>query len=104
MISRHWRGLAHSARADEYVQHLRAETLPTLSKIPGFISASILRRNMTQGVEFLVVTNWESIRAIEQFSGIDPELAVVPTEVHGMMLDYDRRVRHYEVLPLTSEK
>ena len=104
MISRHWRGLAHPARADEYVHHLHSDTLPKLSKIPDFISASILRRNMTQGVEFLVVTNWESIGAIEQFSGRDPELAVVPTEVHGMMLDYDRRTRHYEVLPLTSGK
>ena len=73
MISRHWRGLANPARADEYVQHLRSDTLPKLSNIPGFISASILRRNITQGVEFLVVTNWESIGAIEQFSGRDPE-------------------------------
>lgn len=104
MISRHWRGLAHPARADEYVQHLRSDTFPKLSNIPGFIGASILKRNMTQGVEFLVVTNWESIGAIEQFSGRDPELAIVPSEVHEMMLDYDRRVRHYEVLPLTSEK
>ena len=104
MISRHWRGLANPARADEYVRHLRSDTLPKLSKIPGFISLSILRRDMAHGVEFLVVTNWESIGAIERFSGKDPELAVVPTEVHGMMLDYDHRVRHYEVLPLTSEK
>ena len=104
MISRHWHGLAHAAHADEYVQHLRSDTLPKLSKIPGFISASILRRNMTQGVEFVVVTNWESIGAIEQFSGKDPELAVVPTEVHEMMLDYDRRARHYEVLRITSER
>jgi heme-degrading monooxygenase HmoA len=98
MISRHWRGLANPAHADEYVRHLRSETLPKLATIPGFISASILRRNMAQGVEFLVVTNWESIAAIEQFSGRDSELAVVPAEVHKMMLDYDRRARHYEVL------
>ena len=104
MISRHWRGLANPARADEYVRHLRSNTLPRLSKIPGFISASILRRNMAQGTEFLVVTNWESIGAIEQFSGRDAELAVVPTQVHEMMLDYARRARHYEVLPITSER
>jgi len=104
MISRHWRGLASTTRADEYVRHLRSDTLPKLSKIPGFISASILRRNMAQGTEFLVVTNWESIGAIEQFSGRDAELAVVPTQVHEMMLDYARRARHYEVLPITSER
>ena len=98
MISRHWRGLAKPPHADDYVQHLRSETFPELLKIPGFVSASILRRDMPRGVEFLVVTNWESIRAIEQFAGRDCEIAVVPEKVQNMMLDYDHRTRHYEVL------
>lgn len=98
MISRHWRGVARPLHADEYVQHLRSETFPGLSKIPGFISASILRRNVERAVEFLIVTNWESIGAIEQFAGRDAEVAVVPERVRKMMLDYDRRARHYEVL------
>jgi heme-degrading monooxygenase HmoA len=99
MISRHWRGLAKPPHTDEYVQHLRSETFPELSKIPGFVSASILRsNNVQQGVEFLVVTTWESIEAIEQFAGPDPEIAVVPAKVERMMLEYDRRARHYEVL------
>ena len=99
MISRHWRGLAKPEHADEYVQHLRSETFPQLARIPGFVSASILRRRDVQrGVEFLVVTTWESVEAIQQFAGRDPEIAVVPAKVDGMMLEYDRRVRHYEVL------
>jgi len=98
MISRHWRGLANPAHADEYVQHLRAETFPELSKISGFINASILRRNVRRGVEFLIVTTWESIEAIEHFAGRDSEIAVVPEKVQQMMLEYDRWARHYEVL------
>jgi heme-degrading monooxygenase HmoA len=98
MISRHWRGLAKSPHADAYVQHLRSETFPELSKIPGFINASILRRNVQQGVEFLVVTTWESTDAIERFAGRDSELAVVPEKVQEMMIEYDRRTRHYKVL------
>ncbi len=86
------------SRADEYVQHLRSETFPELSKLPGFITASILRRNTQQGIEFLIVTTWESIGAIEQFAGRDSEVAVVPERVRKMMLEYDRRARHYEVL------
>jgi heme-degrading monooxygenase HmoA len=61
MISRHWRGLAKQPHADDYVQHLRSETFPGLSKIPGFISASISRRNVQRRVEFLIVTNWEPL-------------------------------------------
>jgi heme-degrading monooxygenase HmoA len=98
MISRHWRGLAKPPHADDYVRHLRSDTFPELSKIPGFIDASILRRNVQGGVEFLIVTNWESMRAIEQFAGRDSEVAVVPEKVQHMMLEYDRRARHYEVL------
>jgi heme-degrading monooxygenase HmoA len=98
MISRHWRGIAKPLHADEYVQHLRSETFQELSRIRGFIGASILRRNVERGVEFLIMTNWESIEAIEQFAGRDSEIAVVPEKVQNMMLDYDRRARHYEVL------
>lgn len=82
MISRHWRGLAKPTRADSYVEHLRTETFPELSRIPGFISASILKRPVDRGVEFSIVTHWESIRAIQQFAGADAEVAVVPERVH----------------------
>jgi heme-degrading monooxygenase HmoA len=98
MISRHWRGLARRSHGEDYVQHLRSETFPALTKIPGFISASILRRKVKEGVEFLIVTNWESIGALQEFAGRDFEIAVVPEKVQNMMLDYDRLARHYEVL------
>jgi hypothetical protein len=98
MISRLWRGLAKSDRAQSYVNHLRTETFPALQKLPGFIDASILARRVPEGVEFLVVTQWSSLDAIARFAGADPELAVVPPEVAAMMLDYDRRVRHFDVV------
>jgi hypothetical protein len=98
MISRQWRGLAKSTLADEYVAHLRTETFPQLSKIPEFVNASILRRTVPEGVDFLIVTNWDSIKAIEQFSGRELEAAVVPESVQKMMIEYDHKVRHYEVV------
>ncbi len=36
--------------------------------------------------------------AIEKFAGADVEAAVVPDKVQSMMLEYDRRVRHYDVV------
>ena len=33
-----------------------------------------------------------------RFAGADPEVAVVPASVVGMMIECDRRARHYEVL------
>jgi len=98
MISRQWRGLAKAARADDYVEHLRSETFPKLGTLPGFVDASILRRTVASGVEFLIVTRWRSLDAIHAFAGDDPEKAVVPEKVRDMMTEYDETVRHYEVV------
>ena len=97
MISRNWRALARRGEAGNYIKHLLHETFPKLSDIPGFRRASILKRELDAGTEFLIVTEWESIEAIKAFAGADPEVAVVPAVVQAMMLEYDPRVRHYEV-------
>lgn len=98
MISRQWRALARREEAQNYIEHLRTETFPGLRTLAGFIDASILIREVQAGVEFLVVTRWESLAAIGQFAGADPEAAVVPDAVAAMMLDYERRVRHFDVV------
>jgi heme-degrading monooxygenase HmoA len=97
MISRHWKGLAKPGQADSYIAHLRTDTFPKLSQIDGFVSASILTREVPEGTEFLIVTVWESMEAIKRFAGMNAEVAVVPEEVRRMMIEYDRIVRHYEV-------
>jgi heme-degrading monooxygenase HmoA len=98
MISRHWRGIARTEHADDYVRHLLTDTFPQLRRIPGFISASILRRPVAAGVEFLVVTTWESIDAIRQFAGMPEDVAVVPPLVQSMMVEYELSVAHYEIV------
>jgi len=98
MISRHWRGIAKPALAQAYVEHLQSETFPAIRSLPGFVSASILRRTVAEGTEFLIVTQWESLDSIQAFAGHHVESAVVPQNVHEMMVDYDRVVRHHEVV------
>ena len=98
MISRHWTGVAKKEKANEYILHLQNETFKQIQMIPGFISARILQRELNDGIEFLIVTEWESIAAIKQFAGEDPDLAVVPQPVKDMMIRHDRKVRHYEFI------
>jgi hypothetical protein len=98
MISRQWRGLAKPECAQAYVEHLQAETFPAIRKLPGLVSASILRRAVPEGVEFLIVTQWASLASIRGFAGSNAETAVVPEKAAAMMIDYDRVVRHYEVI------
>jgi heme-degrading monooxygenase HmoA len=98
MISRHWKGIAKPGEAENYIEHLRSDTFPKLSKISGFIRASILKRTVEQGTEFLIITVWESIESIERFAGATADVAVVPESVRAMMIEYDRTVSHYEVV------
>ena len=89
MISRHGRGLARPSSADEYVEHLKTETFPSLLRLAGFIDAEVLRRGANEGVEFLVITRWSSMEAIRQFAGQDADAAVVPEKVKEMMIGND---------------
>jgi heme-degrading monooxygenase HmoA len=102
MISRQWCGIARPDQAEAYLKHLRAETFPQLRAIAGFLGAAVYRREVSKaglpGVEFLVETRWASMEAIRRFAGTDPERAVVPEKAQAMMMEFDRVVRHYEVL------
>jgi heme-degrading monooxygenase HmoA len=74
------------------------ETFPALVKITGFIRSSILFRPVEKGTEFLIITVWESPDAIRQFAGTDAGQAVVPTVVQEMMVEWEERAAHYEVV------
>jgi len=97
MISRQWKGIARREDAERYVDHLKGDTFPKLASLPGFVRASILRREVPSGTEFQVVSVWESLQAIRAFSGADVEAAVVPPVAEAMMVEFDRRAAHYEI-------
>jgi heme-degrading monooxygenase HmoA len=97
MILRTWRGVARPDEADNYIRHLKEETFPQLSRISGFVSASILHRPVAQGVEFVIMTTWQSMESIRQFAGEPEDVAVVPPAVQAMMVEYDPKVAHYEI-------
>ena len=97
MIARSWRGLVKTEEADKYIRHLQNDTFPQLSRISGFVSASVWRRPTARGVEFIVVTTWQSIDAIRRFAGEQADLAVVPPTARAMMVKYDTTVAHYEI-------
>ena len=97
MISRHWTGLVKKGREDEYIAHLKNETFKKLYQIEGFVNASILKRELTEGTEFLIITKWDSLKAIREFAGEKYEDAVVPKIAREMMIRFDKLVKHYEV-------
>src|SRR4026208_407668 len=97
MISRHWTGLIKKGREDEYIAHLKNETFKRLYQIEGFVNASILKRELSEGTEFLIITKWDTLKAIREFAGEKYEDAVVPKIAQEMMIRFDKLVKHYEV-------
>jgi len=97
MIERHWKGVTQPLEADNYARHLMNETFQKLKVMTGFIRASILTRPVDEGVEFLIVTVWESLENIKEFTGEDISVAVVPDKVKQMMVRFDETATHYQV-------
>ena len=98
MISRLWRGVVRSECAGAYIEHLQQETFPALRRLSGFRRATILDRACELGVEFLIVTVWDSEQAIVAFAGTDAQTAVVPEKVQRMMVEFDDRARHFNTI------
>jgi heme-degrading monooxygenase HmoA len=104
MIERHWKGTAKFEEADNYVKHLLDDTFPKLETIHGFVRATILKRVVAKGIEFLIHTEWESFESIKQFAGNEVSIAVVPDLVRKMMIEFDDHVSHYEVVTTVKSK
>src|SRR5262245_51163786 len=97
-VARVWRGVTRADAAAAYVEHLESATFPRLRRLPGYRGAWLLRRAVPHGVEFLVVTTWDSLAAVERFAGPEPDRAVVPPEARALMVEFDERVQHYELI------
>jgi hypothetical protein len=97
MIERHWKGICKAGEAKLYEEHLKNDTFKKLTLISGFQGARLLKRDVANGTEYLVITVWDSVATIQKFSGKDITLAVVPALVQALMVSYDQRAIHYDV-------
>ncbi|HXN19561.1 MAG TPA: antibiotic biosynthesis monooxygenase [Candidatus Binatus sp.] len=98
MIVRTWRGRTSISNQSAYLEHFRRSVIPELQAIKGFRGASLLIRNLSGEVEVFVLTKWTSLEAIRMFAGNAIEKAVVAPEAAAVLVEYDRAVRHYEVV------
>jgi heme-degrading monooxygenase HmoA len=98
MIARIWTAHTTPENAPKYREHFETQVLPALRSVPGYAGAELFNSVASDEVEIVVTTRWQSLAAIRAFAGADPESAVVAEEVQPFFTQWDRRVRHYEVL------
>jgi heme-degrading monooxygenase HmoA len=98
MIARFWSAQTTGAQAPGYVDHLKNQVLPTLKKVDGYAGGLLLEREVSDGVEIIVITFWQSLDSIRGFAGNNLEEAVVADEAASLLTQFDRHVRHYELV------
>ena len=98
MIARLWCAQTTAAQAPAYAEHLRKHVLPAIQAVAGYVAATLLERPLADAVEIMVITYWRSEDALRAFAGADIEGAVLADEAIALLRQYDRRVRHYEVI------
>jgi heme-degrading monooxygenase HmoA len=97
MIARTWHAAATCEQASTYQCHFATKVVPHLKTIPGYAGASLLRREVDGGVEFLSMTLWHSLDSIQAFAGPDPEKAVVDPQAQAVLTKFDPVVVNYEL-------
>jgi heme-degrading monooxygenase HmoA len=102
MIARHWSATATRDGADWYETHFIGSVLPRLRSTIGFRGGYLMRNDNAGVTEIRVFTMWDSIEAIEAFSGPDHDAAVVEPEARAALLSYDPVVMHYDVVVADS--
>jgi heme-degrading monooxygenase HmoA len=98
MIARLWSARASAPQSRAYLEHFSRSIGPKLRELEGYVGAAVLTRSADREVEILVTTLWRSMEAIQQFAGPDVEAAVVAEEAAVLLTEFDRKVRHFEVV------
>lgn len=97
MIARVWRGTVAAADGDDYGRYLEETGIAEYRATPGNRAVHVLRRDVGDRTEFVLVTMWDSIDAIAAFAGDDIEAAVYYDEDDRYLVDRGPRVEHYTV-------
>jgi heme-degrading monooxygenase HmoA len=98
MISRVWHGWTTRENADAYEKLLRETVLPEIHRVRGFKGAQVSRRDVKNEIEFLVITQFESLDAVKEFAGEDYEVAVIEPAARKLLAHFDARAGHYEIV------
>jgi heme-degrading monooxygenase HmoA len=104
MIARHWRGWTTHANADPYEEVLTRQVLPGLKRISGYRGGYVLRRELTDEVEFVVVNFFTSLAAVQQFAGADYAVAQFEPEARRLLARVEPVAAHYEVRSDTVQR
>ena len=92
MICRLWRGWTTRDQAAAYERIVRDEV------IPGFRHIDLMRRDLGNEVEFQTLMWFDDLASIRSFVGDDYAISHVPAAARAVLVRFDDRAAHFEVI------
>ena len=97
MIARIWTGKTKVEHLEAYTDFMKSRAMPDYEKTTGFLKLSFLRKIENGVAHFTLITYWENLEVIKNFAGIDFEKAKYYAEDKKFLLEFPKKVSHYEV-------
>jgi heme-degrading monooxygenase HmoA len=98
VIARTWHGRVPSDKAAAYHAYLLRTGVPGYRATSGNLGVYVLRRKEDGVTHFLLVSLWESWKAIEAFAGSRVDEARYYPEDADYLLELEPTVTHFDVL------
>jgi heme-degrading monooxygenase HmoA len=97
VIARIWRGAVRPDDGDAYAEYIERTGVAGYRSTPGNRGVTMLRRDVEDRCEFLVLSLWDSLDAIKAFAGEDYETAVFYPEDDRFLIERDEKSSHWDV-------
>ena len=96
-IMRLWHGEVSLEKADDYERFMIERAAPDYGSVEGLLKLYFQRKNEKNKTHFLLITIWDSLEAIKNFAGDNPEIAKYYPEDDNFLLEKEELVSMYEV-------
>lgn len=105
MIMRIWHGVTAAARANEYLDYVKATGVKMYLGAKGNRGVYLLRRIRDDQAEFYLLSLWDSLSAVRELAGPDVNRAVYrfPRD-REFLLEMEPHVAHFEILARRKAK
>ena len=97
MIARVWRGAVRQEDGDVYEQYIRDTGVAEYKATAGNLGVTMMRRQVGDRTEFMLLSLWESLDAVKAFAGEDYEKGVYYPEDDRYLVERDEKSSHWEV-------
>ena len=97
MIARIWHGSTKAEHFDEYSEFMRRKAADDYQSAEGFVRLVFLHRLDGKIAHFQLITYWENLESVKNFAGDDYESAKYYPEDKNYLLEFEKRVTHFEV-------